>query len=525
MGKGSKDKRDIYYRKAKEHGWRARSAFKLLQIDEKYDILEGVKKAVDLCAAPGSWSQVLSRRLYLNEKISLSPRYDLDDSNDIPEEDEERVDAKIEPNEDVKIVAVDLQPMAPLPGVIQLQGDITKLSTAQEIIKHFEGQFADLVVCDGAPDVTGLHCIDIYIQSQLILAALHIACNVLNKGGTFVAKIFRGKDNDLLHNQFLTIFKEVNIFKPSSSRNSSIEAFLVAKNYNPPEGFDPKLMTPFLNAGERNFDQLTGVNRVIIPFMVCGDMSAYDSDVTYPLQLEGDKQPYTYHEPVQKPIDPPYKDLKNMPQPKPVAEGSPEMEVLSKPSTSAKSDTDMDLESNSSKSGTPIEISGIIADANATSEDLLGLLIHSLKHDDPAVQDSLANLLNSLGISNFEKVIKEKGTTISTQTIGIVQGSSKEVQVPEIAGPSDQQIIRTVLVESAQRHNSPVESQCEITSGENSALDSQLLNQDNLEECDNFIINWVKYDRSTCTCGVDMIANEGAADCDSDCDDETHNII
>lgn len=76
----------------------------------------------------------------------------MDDSNDIPEEDEERVEVKIEPNEDVKIVAVDLQPMAPLPGVIQLQGDITKLSTAQEIIKHFEGQFADLVVCDGAPD-------------------------------------------------------------------------------------------------------------------------------------------------------------------------------------------------------------------------------------------------------------------------------------------------------------------------------------------------------------------------------------
>ena len=65
MGKSSKDKRDIYYRKAKEEGWRARSAFKLLQIDDSFDIFTGVKHVVDLCAAPGSWSQVLSRKVYL----------------------------------------------------------------------------------------------------------------------------------------------------------------------------------------------------------------------------------------------------------------------------------------------------------------------------------------------------------------------------------------------------------------------------------------------------------------------------
>lgn len=81
-------------------------------------------RVVDLCAAPGSWSQVLSKRLY--EK---------------------------NPNKDnVKIVAVDLQAMAPLPGVKQLQGDITKLSTAQEIIEYFNDQKAQLVICDGAPD-------------------------------------------------------------------------------------------------------------------------------------------------------------------------------------------------------------------------------------------------------------------------------------------------------------------------------------------------------------------------------------
>ena len=70
--------------------------------------------------------------------------------------------------EDVKIVAVDLQAMAPLPGVIQLQGDITKLATANKIVSEFEGGCADLVVCDGAPDVTGLHDIDEYIQVSVV---------------------------------------------------------------------------------------------------------------------------------------------------------------------------------------------------------------------------------------------------------------------------------------------------------------------------------------------------------------------
>jgi tRNA (cytidine32/guanosine34-2'-O)-methyltransferase len=84
MGKTSKDKRDIYYRLAKEQGWRARSAFKLLQIDERFEIFKDVTRVVDLCAAPGSWSQVLSK--------------------------------KLESNKDSKIVAVDLQPMAPING-------------------------------------------------------------------------------------------------------------------------------------------------------------------------------------------------------------------------------------------------------------------------------------------------------------------------------------------------------------------------------------------------------------------------
>ncbi|CAI9599699.1 unnamed protein product, partial [Staurois parvus] len=177
MGRSSKDKRDIYYRLAKEEGWRARSAFKLLQLDEEYQLFQGVQRAVDLCAAPGSWSQVLSRKLRANDETA-----------------------------EVKIVAVDLQAMAPLPGVIQIQGDITKVSTAHEIIHHFEGHPADLVVCDGAPDVTGLHDIDEYIQAQLLLAALNITTHVLRKGGTFVAKV-----GTMIRINFFFVFAQLQI--------------------------------------------------------------------------------------------------------------------------------------------------------------------------------------------------------------------------------------------------------------------------------------------------------------------------
>ncbi|GMH16697.1 hypothetical protein Nepgr_018538 [Nepenthes gracilis] len=299
MGKASRDKRDIYYRKAKEEGWRARSAFKLLQIDEEFNIFEGVKKAVDLCAAPGSWSQVLSRKLYLPAKVSLDSR-----DGDLP-----------------LIVAVDLQPMAPIEGVIQVQGDITNARTAEVVIRHFDGCKADLVVCDGAPDVTGLHDMDEFVQSHLILAGLTIVTHVLKEGGTFIAKIFRGKDTSLLYCQLKLFFPKVTFAKPKSSRNSSIEAFAVCEDYSPPLGFIEKDLYRLLEkvgspSGANDLDCasgcLEGPNKVYIPFLACGDLSGYDSDQSYPLPqvVEGT---YRSLDPVQPPIAPPYKtalDLK-----------------------------------------------------------------------------------------------------------------------------------------------------------------------------------------------------------------------
>ncbi|CAB69851.1 cell division-like protein [Arabidopsis thaliana] len=272
MGKASRDKRDIYYRKAKEEGWRARSAFKLLQIDEEFNIFEGVKRVVDLCAAPGSWSQVLSRQLYLPAKSSAESK-----DGDLP-----------------LIVAIDLQPMAPIEGVIQVQGDITNARTAEVVIRHFDGCKADLVVCDGAPDVTGLHDMDEFVQSQLILAGLTIVTHILKEGGKFIAKIFRGKDTSLLYCQ----------------------AFAVCENYSPPEGFNPRDLHRLLEkvgspSGGSDLDcssgWLEGPNKVYIPFLACGDLTGYDSDRSYPLPREADGSSYQSLDPIQPPIAPPYK--------------------------------------------------------------------------------------------------------------------------------------------------------------------------------------------------------------------------
>ncbi|XVE97040.1 hypothetical protein REPUB_Repub02eG0276300 [Reevesia pubescens] len=275
MGKASRDKRDVYYRKAKEEGWRARSAFKLLQIDEEFNILEGVKLVVDLCAAPGFESQIVSS--------CYAVAY--------------------------------FKPMAPIEGAIQVLGDITNARTAEVVIRHFDGCKADLVVYDGAPDVTGLHDMDEFVQSQLILAGLMIVTHVLRQGGKFIAKIFRGKDTSLLYCQLKLFFPVVTFAKPKSSRNSSIEAFAVCENYSPPEGFNPKDLHRLLEmvgspSGGDDLDcssgWLEGPNKVYIPFLACGDLCGYDSDRSYPLPKVADGT-YQSLDPVQPPIAPPYK--------------------------------------------------------------------------------------------------------------------------------------------------------------------------------------------------------------------------
>jgi tRNA (cytidine32/guanosine34-2'-O)-methyltransferase len=186
MGRLSRDKRDVFYRRAKEKGYRARSAFKLLQLDSEFNLFEGVTRAVDLCAAPGSWSQVLSDKLIASRPESF------DDGS-------------------TRIVAVDLQPMAPIDGVLCIQGDITSYETAQAILEPFgcnnngksqdstkDGNRAELVICDGAPDVTGLHDLDEYLQAQLLMSAVKITTHVLVDGGKFQETPFVDSNHAML---------------------------------------------------------------------------------------------------------------------------------------------------------------------------------------------------------------------------------------------------------------------------------------------------------------------------------------
>ncbi|KAK5129193.1 hypothetical protein LTR08_003768 [Meristemomyces frigidus] len=354
MGKSSKDKRDAYYRLAKEQGWRARSAFKLLQLDEEFDLFQGVSRVVDLCAAPGSWSQVLSRVLIQGQRVGRAAwqdkRYNellrLRQEGSLAKDYEVEAPPEAKPRKDVKIVAIDLQPMSPLDGITCLKADITHPSTIPLLLKALDPDYdrssasieasqpVDLVLSDGAPDVTGLHDLDIYVQSQLLWAALNLALCVLKPGGRFVAKIFRGKDVDLLYAQLKIVFESVTVAKPRSSRASSVEAFIVCTNFRPPKGFKASLDSPLgagrkLQSSEQTLAARTQPSRTvrpdgiteldlgsdledesqpkqdirwIAPFLACGDLSAFDADASHKLP-DG----HVSLDPVQPPTAPPYR--------------------------------------------------------------------------------------------------------------------------------------------------------------------------------------------------------------------------
>ena len=327
MGRLSRDKRDIFYRLAKEKGYRARSAFKLLQVDAEFDLFGTrrshgliVKRAVDLCAAPGSWSQVLADKLFeirqQQQQEKESNNNDDDNVKIIEKQEALPKDSKEAPH----IVAVDLQPMAPIDGVLTMQGDITSLDTAKDIIQHFDGQRAELVVCDGAPDVTGLHDADEYLQGQLLLAAMLITTHVLCPGGTFVAKIFRGPNIGFLYSQLGLLFERVSVAKPSSSRNSSMESFVVCQEFRGAPYLNlPLDLGGYLDLREiarQETDKTTNseteneLDNFAVPFLACGDLSGWDwdggvldADKSYPIDNSKES---SYIPPVAPPIKPPY---------------------------------------------------------------------------------------------------------------------------------------------------------------------------------------------------------------------------
>jgi tRNA (cytidine32/guanosine34-2'-O)-methyltransferase len=174
---------------------------------------------------------------------------------------------------EIRAIGVDLQDIAPIENIYHIQGDITKKTTFEKIIEKFGGHKAQLVVCDGAPDVTGFHDIDQYIQSQLLVAALNITTFMLDPNGTFIAKIFKGNDVKFLYSQFKIFFRCVDIVKPKSSRSSSVEAFIVCRFFDPPKDYEIK---HFSAMDSKTVDVSDKKQTEIAQFVISGDLSCYD---------------------------------------------------------------------------------------------------------------------------------------------------------------------------------------------------------------------------------------------------------
>ena len=170
-----------------------------------------------------------------------------------------------------------------------------KQTTADTIIGHFGGERVDLVVCDGAPDVTGLHDMDEFLQAQLMFAALTITTHVLNNGGKFVAKVFRGRDLTLLAAQLRLFFESVTVAKPASSRANSSECFVVCEGFQgpvPEHGYVPQMVVSTATTkregqegggeegeeGRRAQDLAYGgsaMGRMVGPYVERGDLSGF----------------------------------------------------------------------------------------------------------------------------------------------------------------------------------------------------------------------------------------------------------
>ncbi|MEZ5759266.1 MAG: RlmE family RNA methyltransferase [Emcibacteraceae bacterium] len=187
---------DPYVAAAKRDGYRSRAAYKLLELDEKFNFLHGVKSVVDLGAAPGGWAQVAAKQCA----------------------------------GDVRIIGIDLLEVAPVPGAIMLQMDFTTDEAEKALLDLIDGP-VDLVMSDMAAATTGHQNTDYLRTIGLVELAFDFATKVLVKNGTFVAKVFAGGTDNKLLEDVKKRFKSVRHYKPPASRSESKETYLVAQGF------------------------------------------------------------------------------------------------------------------------------------------------------------------------------------------------------------------------------------------------------------------------------------------------------
>ena len=189
----NRQKRDIYVRQSKVDGYRARSAYKLIEIDKKFKIFQNGMFILDIGAAPGSWSQYASKTI-----------------------------------KNGKIISIDLKEISPIDNGIHIKGDFTEPDIQEKIRENLTKKF-DVVMSDMAVNTTGVKNLDSIQTGELCKEAMIFSKKVISSKGYFISKIFMGSTFNEIVALGKKIFREVKVFKPLSSRKESKESFIVCK--------------------------------------------------------------------------------------------------------------------------------------------------------------------------------------------------------------------------------------------------------------------------------------------------------
>ena len=191
----NKQKRDIFVRQSKIDGYRARSVYKLIEIDEKFKIFKGGINVIDIGAAPGSWSQYVSKVV-----------------------------------KNGNIISVDIKKIENIKNTILIKGDFTDPEIQNQIKNRLNKKFCDVVMSDMAVNTTGIKDIDAIQTGELCKEALIFSEDIISQNGYFISKIFMGSSFNEIVALGKKIYKEVKVFKPKSSRKDSKETFIICRN-------------------------------------------------------------------------------------------------------------------------------------------------------------------------------------------------------------------------------------------------------------------------------------------------------